>query len=326
VTGRSSVPLQGRRVTLRMVAPFVVTVIVLALLVRELAGTEAFVQVLAELRWAPLPIALVLVAHNLGLSAVRWNAILATMSYPVPLQRALHAILGCWPLSVVTPSRAGDLLRAFAIRDLVPGFAGAGSVLVEKAIDVQSLCALAILGSLARGQRTLLWLAASVLVLQWGMIVIMLANRRRLSRLPLVRSRVDKVEQLLSASVALARHPSRLLLVFAYSIMAWVAAIGILYALLWATRAGVGILDVASRWPIALFVGTIPVTIAGMGTRDAAFLYLLSIDGSATASDARVLAATLGYSLVTTWVLAIIGLPFMARLARETARTRSDGA
>jgi hypothetical protein len=57
-----------------------------------------------------------------------------------------------------------------------------------------------------------------------------------------------------------------------------------------------------------------PVTLGGMGTRDAAFLYLLRTVAGHPAG-AGVLAATMGYSAVALWSFAIVGLPFMVSAA-----------
>ena len=65
--------------------------------------------------------------------------------------------------------------------------------------------------------------------------------------------------------------------------------------------------------PIAIFVGLVPVTIAGMGTRDAALIYLFS----AYASDSASITVGLFFSLLRYWVLALAGIPFLGNLQRD---------
>ena len=74
--------------------------------------------------------------------------------------------------------------------------------------------------------------------------------------------------------------------------------------------------DTCCLWPVATLIGLIPVTLAGMGTRDATFIYLLGARGH-TVPPAAVLAATIGYSAISVGVFALVGLPFMVR---ESAR------
>jgi ABC-type spermidine/putrescine transport system permease subunit I len=80
-------------------------------------------------------------------------------------------------------------------------------------------------------------------------------------------------------------------------------------------------------WPIAIFAGMLPVTLAGMGTRDGAFVYALrTTDTTGALREESVLVATLGYSLVTTFTVAAIGIPFALSLARGFRSSRSEGA
>lgn len=68
-----------------------------------------------------------------------------------------------------------------------------------------------------------------------------------------------------------------------------------------------------SRVPIAIFIGLLPVSFAGIGTRDAAMVYLLK---DRIGEDAAILlgvVATLRYLVV-----ALAGLPFVPRLRRES--------
>jgi len=72
---------------------------------------------------------------------------------------------------------------------------------------------------------------------------------------------------------------------------------------------------VASRVPMAIFVGLLPVTFAGVGTRDAAMVYLLAPGLGESAALVLGLFATLRYVVV-----AVAGLPFLSRL--DYARLR----
>jgi uncharacterized membrane protein YbhN (UPF0104 family) len=55
------------------------------------------------------------------------------------------------------------------------------------------------------------------------------------------------------------------------------------------------------------------VSLGGLGTRDGAFLLLLRGFSPDDVSESGVLASTLGYAFLTTWLLAIIGVPFAIR-------------
>ena len=63
--------------------------------------------------------------------------------------------------------------------------------------------------------------------------------------------------------------------------------------------------------PLAIFVGLLPLTLSGMGTRDPAFIALFG--GLGVAAEVS-LGVGLLYSLYGYWLPALVGLPFMRRV------------
>lgn len=59
--------------------------------------------------------------------------------------------------------------------------------------------------------------------------------------------------------------------------------------------------------PVVLFVGLLPITFAGMGTRDSAMLVMFF----AYATQAQILAVGLLYTFFGYWLLALVGIPFV---------------
>jgi glycosyltransferase 2 family protein len=84
-----------------------------------------------------------------------------------------------------------------------------------------------------------------------------------------------------------------------------------------ALRAASGSADTALLWsrvPMAIFIGLLPITFAGVGTRDAAMVYFLAATTGEGVAMALGVFATLRYVLV-----ALAGLPFMLRLPIDRA-------
>jgi uncharacterized membrane protein YbhN (UPF0104 family) len=81
-----------------------------------------------------------------------------------------------------------------------------------------------------------------------------------------------------------------------------------LWLLLRATHSPVSLEEVIRYWPLAMVAGALPLTPAGMATRDAAFLFLLESDRGSP----EVLLATFFYGL-TAWVYAFVGVPLLLR-------------
>lgn len=292
------------------------TVAVLAVLVHDFGGRGVVDAMLhARLPWVAL--AFGGASACVGLGAVRWALVLRALGYRVGLARLLVVMLATWPPTVIVPSRANEVLRAVAIRGDVPLAVGTGSILTEKLIDLFVLLVIACVGAAARGLG-LVALAIGVAAVAQVVVVVAVGTRREaFARLPLVRDRPGLLDRLFAASDVLLRRPRDLLLVSLVSLVIRALTVGVGHALLVAVDAGVSLVDTVTLWPSAILVGILPMTLGGMGTRDAAFIYLLrtvSPAGAAT-TGASLLAATMGYSLVATWSFAIIGLPFMVREA-----------
>jgi hypothetical protein len=256
--------------------------------------------------------ALAMSAGGVLLGALRWQIVVESMHYRLGFVRALVAVMATWPLALVTPSRANDLLRAFAVRRTVPLAAGTGSVLAEKVVDVSLLLALSAAGAALESLWGWAAVIAAGLVFELGCVAALVTHRGKLARLPLLRGRAEKIEELFVAFDALFGAPARLAAACTVSLVIRVLTLAITFALLRSVGADVDLLDTCALWPVATLVGLVPVTLAGMGTRDAAFMYLLSERGHLV-TRANVLAATLGYSAITLGFFALVGLPFMLR-------------
>jgi len=92
-------------------------------------------------------------------------------------------------------------------------------------------------------------------------------------------------------------------------------------SLLTILRVDVPWLDVFWAWPLAMLVGVLPVTVAGMGTRDLAFLWTLRTAGEGASDSSGVLLVSLVYAVFATWLPTVFGLPFTLLEGRRRHRS-----
>jgi glycosyltransferase 2 family protein len=297
---------------LRAAVALLLTIAVLWLLVRRFGGGSDFAAVLRGVRLPWVAAALAAAGGCVVLGALRWRLLLGVMGHDLPLVRALEVVLATWPLAMVTPSRANDLLRPLAVRARIPLSAGTGSVLAEKAIDLLVLLVLAAAGAAIRDLVGWAMAIGALAVAEVATIGVVMTRRAWLVRLPVLRARLDAVEALFLAFRALGRAPSRLVAPAMASLGIRFLTIGISHAMLLAAGARVSLFDTLTLWPAATLAGLAPITLAGVGVRDAAFIHLLAERG-AHADPTQVLAATVGYSAVAIGFFSVVGLPFMVR-------------
>lgn len=289
------------------------------LLIHKLGGGAQFADAIDSMAPGWVGVAVLFAALGVALAVGRWQLIVWASGYHLPYGRGASGYLASLPFSVLTPSRASDLLRPLAVRDLMPVMVGVGVVVAERAIDLCVLLCLCAVGSLMLGLWP--WAAVSfgLALAEVVILALLLAHRDWVSRIPVLRRHRGKIDDLFFTFQILRGSPRRVGWVVTSSVIIRLTTLGVIQALLVATHSQVSLLDTFGTWPIAMTAGLVPLTLAGMGTRDAAFVYLLLLAGVNT-DGAEVISATLGYSVVAFWLPALAGLPFMLH---ELRRRRS---
>jgi uncharacterized membrane protein YbhN (UPF0104 family) len=294
----------------RTAVTMAITLVVLAVLARELGGTGDFVAAVLRARPAWVSLGFAAATACVGITALRWQLVLAGMGRRLRFRRALQVVLATWPLAFVMPSRSNDLLRAVAVRDVVPLAVGTGSILGEKAIDVLVLLSYAAVGAAFSGLWPLVAVTVAALAAAITVLTLVATRRGWLESLPWLRKRPQLVEELFDALSSLRRAPLRIAAITGASMSIRILTVAVIHALLAAVGAEVSLVQTLLLWPTAVLAGLAPLTLGGMGTRDATFIALLAAQGTHV-DPAVVLAATMGYSFIAMGSFAILGLPFM---------------
>jgi hypothetical protein len=294
--------------------------VVVLVLVWRRAGWATLGETLAQLDgWWLAAAFFMFVPQTLG-AAVRWTWLVGAYQ-PMGLARATAMVLAGQALSIVLPMKLGDVAKgAFLRRDLPGGDARTGLALgvFEKLGDVAALATLMVAASLlAPPAERLGWIAlaaGAAGLAGFGALLVTpvdgwIADRvERVRPAPLGRA----LHVLVTASGvvrALRRRPRRLALVLAAGLALWALHLG-QFSLIHRAAGGAATEPLLwSRMAMAIFIGLVPVTFVGIGTRDAAVLYFLG----AAAGDG--VAVVLGAFATFRYVVgAVAGLPFLARL------------
>lgn len=310
----------------RGVLAIALTLLALGLLLRQIASSPLASQSLASLEASAFVWPLMSTFSAVALSATKWHTLLRAMGQNLPWKRAMRALLVAWPYAAVTPSRAGDLVRAFVIKDQVPLTLGGVSVVVDRLLDVQSLVILATIGALYQGWWWIAGLLLCPIAALWAAVV-----WAKKSPIPPVPDKAGKVARLWHESKKtvhhLAQNPLGLAKAAGLSLCTWVLVQCTFYLLNQAFSSPLSIPESFGLWPLATLIGLAPITLAGMGTRDIAFISLLAMSrGQITlvnlnsetietliATSGHLMLATVAYTALSSWLFAIIGLPWSIR-------------
>ncbi len=256
----------------------------------------------------PLPIWIAAFLITLSfplMSALRWHLILRAMGHDVGVPRCLLIIVGIWPLSAISPSKAGDFLKAFSLRAGIKSIVVAGSVVTERALDVLALAGLALVGGFAFENHVIVLVGATVVLVSSAILIVAAAD----VRLPVAEKLGHSLRDLMSSMRALAGYRSTLAAVVGLTFANWFASILQTALLFHGVGADVPLGFVVTALPVAIFAGLVPVTFGGMGTRDAAMVALFG----AYAANSEILAVSLLYSFFGYWLLSVLGLPFLRK-------------
>jgi uncharacterized membrane protein YbhN (UPF0104 family) len=317
-------PWRSRRGVLHTALALMVTVLLLALLFGR-AGFGQTVQALAQARLELLLAALALTLSLPILHAFRLRLVLEAAGYAVHLRRCFVLVMAAWPVSSVTPAKAGDLLKAYFLRAEVPAGVSVGCLLTERVVDLLVLSGLALLGAAIHGLTALAIVSAGVL----GGSILVLGALPLATHLPMPDRWRQRLEPLWACSRAVSRRPGWLLFALGLTCALWFVTMLVTLILFAALGAQIPAHYALAGLPPALFAGSLPFATGGLGARDSVLMVMF--EGYAT--QAQALGAGLLYALYFRALLALLGIPFLKQAlsvqpvlepALERGRDQSD--
>lgn len=281
---------------------FAVTLLIFYLIFRKV-DYLSLKEALLNVKWSYLTLVFLITLLAQVISAKKWQAMLKAMDYSISFKDSFRIIMATVPISTITPAKAGDLIRAHYLRDKIPVAQVMGGVVTERLIDVSILAFYSFAGALFLKNWVIGGISLSIIFLVPSLFLVI--NR---IRLPLGRWQ-ERIEGFLRISQIFIREPKKIFPILFYGASLWLLIILAAKILFLALGASIPLLYVAAAFPIAIFIGLLPITIAGMGTRDSAIIYFFSPFASTSTS----LGVGLLYSLFAYWFVALLGLPFMKK-------------
>lgn len=253
--------------------------------------------------WYIAPIASVIFL-SLVLVAKKWQAVLKAMDYSISFKEAFRMIMAVFPISVITPAKAGDLVKAYYLKGKAPVSRVAGAVAVERIIDIFVLAFYSLLGAVIFKNNLILIISLSIIFL---IPLSFLAINK--IKLPFTNLQ-QRIENFLYVSKIFIGQPRRIAPLLFYTLILWLSNFLIIKFLFLSLGSNVPLLYITAAFPLVVFISLLPITIAGMGTRDAAIIYFFGLWAAPSVS----LGVGLMYAIFAYWLLALLGLPAMRKL------------
>ncbi len=227
------------------------------------------------------------------LKGLRWNLILKAHGIHMPNRKSIEYFFSGFFVSMLTPARVGELVRAVYAKPYSGSVSKAlPTVVIDRLIDVAFLIALAFVavlgfayffGTVIVPFEIMLALAAAFVI---AVFVLLKRNATGFALKPFFNIVVpasfrekakDSFAKFYDSLENAKKNPRLLALSGVLTLCAWVVSILVTYAIL----LGVGIASVPFIYviillPILSLLDLLPISISGIGTRDAAAIFLLS--------------------------------------------------
>ncbi|MFN2540582.1 MAG: lysylphosphatidylglycerol synthase transmembrane domain-containing protein [Chthoniobacterales bacterium] len=247
--------------------------------------------------------------------------LLAPARAQIDLAEATRLILVASVLNMVLPAKMGDIAKAWFMKnDNVHGGIAFSLVIFEKTADMLSLLFWCAFGLLFYPLKDALFWIVTAAVIAGFLFGVLLLGSRSLANLIFASAERfrggDKFRSLESGWREMQtffwsdRH--RMVGVSALSIFIWFLHLFQIWLFVFALRASVPFLANLGLAPLAILVGLLPFTFAGIGTRDAALIVLYQPYFAAPVAAALGLLCTARYLIP-----ALAGLSFLHRYARK---------
>jgi uncharacterized protein (TIRG00374 family) len=302
---------------MRRYVALVLTLLIFYLIFRKI-DVQAFFHYFWQIHLGYLAVACSFFVFTLVVSVERWRWMLSNGT-PLPFSVGARIFLAATSLNSLMPSKLGDLSKAYFLKqEGIAGLSrGGNSVLLEKLLDLSSLCAFffvdvvlvgqfdSVVGGIGLFGGFIVVATAVFLMANHRQNVLIRVGLRLLARKPRLRHMMEDMQEFVRE---VKQDRWRFWGIIFLSLALWVLHLTQIYLFFRAMNADVPFRAVFGLVPIAIFVGLLPLTLGGMGTRDAALITLFAPYAPAA------LLAGVGMLVSTRyWVPSLVGLPLLRR-------------
>ena len=124
--------------TLKLLLVTVITLLIFHLLFTQI-DARLVIQVLSSANLVYTLASIIVLALIIPIVVFRWQIILNVTGHPLPFWRCFNIFMATLPLTSITPSKSGDVVKAYYLKDEFPMSKTIGTVYTERVFDLFSL-------------------------------------------------------------------------------------------------------------------------------------------------------------------------------------------
>jgi len=263
-----------------------------------------------KLKYALMALFLSLIFPFLG--ALRWHWVLKATGQTISILNCLILTMGAWPINAFLPSRTGDFIRVAFLGKDTSKTKAFGSIIAEKILDVACLALIGLLGAIGIKDKKFAMIFLVIL-----MILIIISSQGLSFSERWLKNKKSKILKNVNLTMQgmniLSSCPKSCAIATIWAFINW--SLSVVQVLLFFKAFGTYVhpLEISARLPLSIFIGILPITLAGMGTRDAAMLYFFKEFAPAS----TIFGVAIFYTLYSYFLYALLGLPFFIYLTNR---------
>ncbi len=206
-------------------------------------------------------------------NSMRWLYALRSVELNVSFFSCLYSVLMAFSINVVAPAKIGDFIKGYALRNIVSIKKSTPVVIAERLGDLLVIDLLALLASIVLDKKNIILLAIVFLIV-WLLAVFL---SEFLCKKNIRFGKVGKYIQLIFEGMAIwKRVPVGMLKSAFWSLIGWIVAVLQVFVFYHAFGVPINFFVVLALFPVAVFITLIPITFAGIGVRETAFVLLFA--------------------------------------------------
>lgn len=241
---------------------------------------------------------------------LQWLRILLPLGYSFSLKEAIFIKLGSYPLKAISPLKTGDLVRAVYLKKQmgIPFSMGAISLYINFMLNFLVMVVLMYSGYLFFKKDfflIILFYLGLLLLFTWAILFFRIIERFIIYVARKVNLRFyNSIEVLFNIYKRFTLKDISVL--FFYSIALWACELFAFFILFKATGLNIPFRAIVIFVPLTILISNLPISVSGLGTREAAILFWFSEFGS----KERLLSVGILVSFVNIFLPLIISLFF----------------
>ncbi|OIO86616.1 MAG: hypothetical protein COW32_05500 [Candidatus Aquicultor secundus] len=279
------------------------------------SDTHKYIELIQHSSPVYLLIALLLTVFSIIVSAYKWQLLTIAQGFAVPLRSLVSSyFVGLFFNNFMPTSIGGDVVRVYDLRKITKdGPTAAASVVAERVLASFTLGLIVLCGvAFSSGYLTryLPLIIAFVAVCMASLIVVLYAHKFGAVLERFESAFVKKLKNMAESMRSSVEHKPTLLKVLIYSLIFQLMVVLINIFILKALGLNVPAAFVLLSIPIISAITMLPVSLNGLGVREATYVYFFSQVGLSTEES---IAVSIYFFLIVTLVSLIGGVIFAAR-------------